>query len=94
MSFTTHPNLNIDIDWKITTSDRIYTVRNVERLADRIIITGRQTHVMIELALKTALERLTGLNVYPLLLPDELQEGITNQCISDRNCTPDCCAQA
>lgn len=38
---------------------------------------------MIELALKTALERLTGLNVYPLLLPDELQEGITYQCISD-----------
>ena len=31
---------------------------------------------MIELALKTALERLTGLDVYPLLLPDELQEGI------------------
>ena len=38
---------------------------------------------MIELALKTALERLTGLDVYPLLLPDELQEGITYQCISD-----------
>ncbi|WP_417636757.1 head-tail adaptor protein [Citrobacter freundii] len=38
--FTTHPNLKIDIDWKITTSDRVYTVRNVERLADRIIITG------------------------------------------------------
>lgn len=32
--FTTHPNLNIDIDWKITTSDRVYTVRNVERLVD------------------------------------------------------------
>ena len=30
---------------------------------------------MIELALKAALERLTGLDVYPLLLPDELQEG-------------------
>ena len=29
---------------------------------------------MIELALKTALERLTGLDVYPLLLPDELQD--------------------
>ncbi|EIU2829677.1 hypothetical protein L4O62_001955 [Salmonella enterica] len=38
---------------------------------------------MIELALKAALERLTGLDVYPLLLPDELQEGITYQCISD-----------
>lgn len=38
---------------------------------------------MIELALKTALERLTGLDVYPLLLPDELQEGVTYQCISD-----------
>ena len=38
--FTTHPNLKIDIDWKITTSDRVYTVRNVERLADRFIITG------------------------------------------------------
>ena len=35
---------------------------------------------MIELALKTALERLTGLDVYPLLLPDELQEGVTYQC--------------
>ncbi|HEE9942457.1 TPA: hypothetical protein R8G42_005479, partial [Citrobacter freundii] len=38
---------------------------------------------MIELALKAALERLSGLDVYPLLLPDELQEGITYQCISD-----------
>lgn len=38
---------------------------------------------MIEQALKAALERLTGLNAYPLLLPDQLQEGITYQCISD-----------
>lgn len=38
---------------------------------------------MIELALKTSLERLTGLVVYPLLLPDKLQEGVTYQRISD-----------
>lgn len=38
---------------------------------------------MIELAVKTALERLTGLAVYPLLLPDSLQEGVTFQRISD-----------
>jgi hypothetical protein len=38
---------------------------------------------MIEQALKAALERLTGLDAYPLLLPDQLQEGITYQCISD-----------
>ncbi|HAW0071993.1 TPA: hypothetical protein JLI26_003540 [Escherichia coli] len=38
---------------------------------------------MIELALKTSLERLTGLVVYPLLLPDKLLEGVTYQRISD-----------
>lgn len=38
---------------------------------------------MIELNLKTALERLTGLAVYPLLLPDSEQEGVTYQRISD-----------
>ncbi len=37
---TAYPKLNIDIDWKRTTSYRVYTVRNVERRADRIIITG------------------------------------------------------
>jgi hypothetical protein len=49
---------------------------------------------MIELALKTALERLTGLDVYPLLLPDELQEGLLTSVSPIRSCTPDCCAQA
>lgn len=38
---------------------------------------------MIELNLKAALERLTGLAVYPLLLPDSEQEGVTYQRISD-----------
>ncbi|HDT3902113.1 TPA: hypothetical protein QHM69_000057 [Raoultella ornithinolytica] len=38
---------------------------------------------MIELAIKTALERITGLNAYPLLLPDTVQEGVTFQRISD-----------
>ena len=38
---------------------------------------------MIELAIKTALERITGLNAYPLLLPDSEQEGVTFQRISD-----------
>lgn len=38
---------------------------------------------MIELAIKTALERITGMNTWPLLLPDEEQEGITYQLISD-----------
>ena len=38
---------------------------------------------MIELAVKSALERITGLEVYPLLLPDAEQEGATFQRISD-----------
>ncbi|ARZ01314.1 hypothetical protein AXW38_09905 [Yersinia ruckeri] len=38
---------------------------------------------MIELNLKTVLEQLTGLAVYPLLLPDSEQEGVTYQRISD-----------
>lgn len=38
---------------------------------------------MIETALKTSLERITGLNAYPLLLPDTEQEGATFQRISD-----------
>lgn len=38
---------------------------------------------MIELALKPALERITGLKAYPLLLPDTVQEGVTFQRISD-----------
>ena len=38
---------------------------------------------MIELAIKTELEALTGLPVYPLLLPADVVEGITYQCVSD-----------
>lgn len=38
---------------------------------------------MIEQSLKSALERITGMNVYPLLLPDTEQEGVTFQRISD-----------
>lgn len=38
---------------------------------------------MIEFAIKPALERITGLDVYPLLLPDTVQEGVTFQRISD-----------
>lgn len=38
---------------------------------------------MIELAIKTALERLSGMSVYPLLLPDSEQNGVTFQRISD-----------
>lgn len=38
---------------------------------------------MIELAIKPAIERITGLKAYPLLLPDTVQEGITFQRISD-----------
>lgn len=38
---------------------------------------------MIELAVKTALERITGLEVYPLLLPATKQDGATFQRISD-----------
>lgn len=38
---------------------------------------------MIEQSLKSALERITGMNVYPLLLPDTELEGVTFQRISD-----------
>ncbi|WP_276851038.1 hypothetical protein [Enterobacter oligotrophicus] len=38
---------------------------------------------MIELAIKTSLEQITGMTVYPLLLPATAQEGITFQRISD-----------
>ena len=38
---------------------------------------------MIELAIKTALESITGMNAYPLLLPDTVQEGVTFQRISE-----------
>lgn len=30
---------------------------------------------MIELAIKNELERITGMNAYPLLLPDTVQKG-------------------
>lgn len=38
---------------------------------------------MIELAIKNELERITGMNAYPLLLPDTVQEGVTFQRIAD-----------
>ena len=38
---------------------------------------------MIESAIKTAVERITGLDTYPMLLPDTVQEGATFQRISD-----------
>ncbi|EGI3164237.1 hypothetical protein IGD11_000854 [Escherichia coli] len=38
---------------------------------------------MIEQAIKISLERLSGMTVYPLLLPDSEQTGITFQRISD-----------
>ncbi|MGQ3907965.1 hypothetical protein [Enterobacter hormaechei] len=38
---------------------------------------------MIEQAIKISLERLSGMAVYPLLLPDSEQNGITFQRISD-----------
>ncbi|WKV99805.1 hypothetical protein QY077_05735 [Klebsiella oxytoca] len=38
---------------------------------------------MIELAIKNELERITGMDAYPLLLPDTVQEGVTFQRISD-----------
>ncbi|WP_316515250.1 hypothetical protein [Klebsiella aerogenes] len=38
---------------------------------------------MIELAIKNELERIIGMNAYPLLLPDTVQEGVTFQRISD-----------
>ncbi|MEX0445343.1 hypothetical protein [Xenorhabdus sp. SGI246] len=38
---------------------------------------------MIELELKADLERLTGLPVYPLILPSTVLEGVTYQRISD-----------
>jgi hypothetical protein len=38
---------------------------------------------MIEQAIKSSLEHLSGMSVYPLLLPDLQQSGITFQRISD-----------
>lgn len=38
---------------------------------------------MIEQAIKTSLESLSGMAVYPLLLPDSEQNGVTFQRISD-----------
>lgn len=38
---------------------------------------------MIEQAIKSSLERISGMNVYPLLLPDAEQSGMTFQRISD-----------
>lgn len=38
---------------------------------------------MIEQAIKTSLERISGMAVYPLLMPDSEQNGITFQRISD-----------
>lgn len=38
---------------------------------------------MIEQAIKSALELLSGMPVYPLLLPDSEQDGVTFQRISD-----------
>ncbi len=38
---------------------------------------------MIESVIKTAVRRITGLDTYPLLLPDTVQEGATFQRISD-----------
>ncbi|AFJ47145.1 hypothetical protein [Shimwellia blattae] len=38
---------------------------------------------MIELAIKTALERITGLEAWPLLLPENQLEGVTYQRVSD-----------
>lgn len=39
-TFTLYPRA-VDIDWKLATRDRVYTVRNVDRTRrDRIVITG------------------------------------------------------
>lgn len=38
--FTVYPGVLVDIDWKITTKNLVYTVRNIDRKKDRIIITG------------------------------------------------------
>ncbi|ELM3737214.1 hypothetical protein RYR42_002715 [Edwardsiella piscicida] len=38
---------------------------------------------MIELAIKASLERITGMDAYPLLLPPDVMTGITYQRISD-----------
>ncbi|MBG0601568.1 hypothetical protein [Enterobacter hormaechei] len=38
---------------------------------------------MIEQAIKTSLERISGMSVYPLLMPDNEQSGVTFQRISD-----------
>ena len=38
--FTVYPGVVVDIDWKITTKDLVYTVRNIDRKTDLLIITG------------------------------------------------------
>ncbi|HHT0062767.1 TPA: phage head completion protein [Raoultella planticola] len=38
--FAVYPGVLVDLDWKITTKDLVYTVRNIDRKADQIIITG------------------------------------------------------
>ena len=81
--FTVYPGVLVDIDWKITTKiwfipSGISTVKRTGSLS-----RGRLTGGMIELAIKGALERITGMNAYPLLLPDTVQEGATFQRISD-----------
>ncbi|QLO37312.1 head-tail adaptor protein [Klebsiella sp. RHBSTW-00484] len=38
--FTVYPGVLVDLDWKITTKELVYTVRNIDRKTDRIIITG------------------------------------------------------
>ncbi|CAM8072789.1 Phage head-tail adaptor [Atlantibacter hermannii] len=39
--FTLYPRDDVQIDWKVSTRNRVYTVRNVDRSRrDRIVITG------------------------------------------------------
>ncbi|CDL61438.1 hypothetical protein [Klebsiella pneumoniae IS39] len=81
--FTVYPGVLVDIDWKITTKN--WFIPSVISTAKRTgsLSRGRLTVGMIELAIKGALERITGMNAYPLLLPDTVQEGATFQRISD-----------
>ncbi len=72
--FTVYPGVLVDIDWKITTKiwfipSGISTAKQTGSLS-----RGRLTGGMIELAIKGALERITGMNAYPLLLPDTVQK--------------------
>ena len=39
-TLTVYPGVLVDSDWKITTKNLVYTVRNIDRKTDRIIITG------------------------------------------------------